>query len=1241
MQPSALADDLPEIDESQHTEVPFDAELPVVSGRESESLFVSGDSPEAFDEPAYLPVAVQNPEPPSSYLAGAYEAIDSSQVDQSSSAPVQQPRAVPEPSQFVPDPADTTTTTEGTTIITLAPTTPSEPSRSAPATFGDSANIIPDSQTFVGSASFVPSAERISFSTSSVPQSTGDASHSSAANQPQGEVPPHSSSVDLNQEASQLASGTASSNPGTADSAQPQGTQSHSENSLARQTENSTSQTQTRDFASGLSLREGQSNPETSQLRGRRASPPTAFGIIPKSAQHDSQLYSETEGAAYSQTAEISTAHNDQIIEELTSSSATSGLDHGLSNTQQASGNLSSPAVIDLISATQEQYRSFDPTPDQRIANSLPETAGLGAFTSSAWFDPISPFETQIYPHQRPGARQHSSLKNSDHPHSQPSRDRPSQRTQLSTITPRASSLPVVYSPIQSIESIPHPPVQSIEVDTTGGVEDPRQSWPSTPKSSLVMDPNQTPSHGEPTLLEKLNAVTTRSRRVRNSASVVTSNPARPSSAAKPTLPVDTLSSAAPLNAARLASPLLMVGDRARSPSAVPASEPLPIISQEEMNSVRRYETLLPQAQDDELEDTARKGSLVSGTASKVDPSVVDAEATTVHTLPIGMAGHQRDQYRNLVWYYHETISEFLQMEKPNPKVEGEAIKLLERARNVAMHPDLDNAETLTQYDVEPSQQADWDVQCSAKFRFLATLLKHVRGSDLHIALVCHPGRLMHLLRTFLEGTGHSSTAQESEDGKSSHYGSAPRVTLVSPDDEGSEADDPADIVIAMHSSISQQTPAVETLRKRGNQWSPFVTLIVPYTIEHLEFSISSILSEAAKTRALVSGIYQLRGNAGKLEEGQLTVPTAAELMAKYLRKDACDWPPPSIQVLEDLDSQTESEIEVPETNGVGVHPAAGVKRPLDTDNSTEHDISKRPRFASSAQDELEISQISDSVGDLSQTNALGDTANALAGPSDAIGKRLQQLLLEAESRVREGEQALANLQYRHEEQRTELVQTTAQRDAAIETAQASVQRMSEQPNLRSRVKDLEQELKEANERLLSHNVPAVAEFAALQIATADAVKEKEKAVKSLERLNSDNAYVRELYQESSSRAQQLAAQNTDLENALAVAQNRATGEQARLRQMGFDSYTRRLEKENQKMKDNLKDREAGIKFRDDEIAKLKEASRGRMGTRGTSVPRSPRLGSPMKMGGRSRQGSPVLGELRGRASLLHPLRNA
>jgi hypothetical protein len=87
---------------------------------------------------------------------------------------------------------------------------------------------------------------------------------------------------------------------------------------------------------------------------------------------------------------------------------------------------------------------------------------------------------------------------------------------------------------------------------------------------------------------------------------------------------------------------------------------------------------------------------------------------------------------------------------------------------------------------------------------------------------------------------------------------------------------------------------------------------------------------------------------------------------------------------------------------------------------------------------------------------------------------------------------------------------------------------------------------------------------------------------------------------------------------------------------MTLDARASNLARENKKLKAMLKEQADSLARKDKELSLMKEASRGRMGTRGSSVPRSPRMGSPLKTAAGSRQTSPSAGELRGRT---HPLR--
>jgi hypothetical protein len=133
-----------------------------------------------------------------------------------------------------------------------------------------------------------------------------------------------------------------------------------------------------------------------------------------------------------------------------------------------------------------------------------------------------------------------------------------------------------------------------------------------------------------------------------------------------------------------------------------------------------------------------------------------------------------------------------------------------------------------------------------------------------------------------------------------------------------------------------------------------------------------------------------------------------------------------------------------------------------------------------------------------------------------------------------------------------------------------------------------------------------------------------------------DLDYAQEMYQTSSSAAQHLGTANKDLEAALSHMRHLASGEQARAKQMTLDARAQILAKENKQMKATIREQTEALGRKDRELALLKEASRGRMSTRGSSQPRSPRVTSPLKNAAGSRQTSPSVSELRGK---MHPLR--
>ena len=1313
IQPAYLPpDDLLEIGESQPSQVNGDLqELP--DSCTASPLFVTDYS--AADDADQRSMNVALPPPPSSWREGAYEPFSASQVP-TSDPPV---ASQPEPSQYVPDPADTTGTTEDTTETSAVQTTPSQPTRSVPVNFGETPRPVVDSQSLPGSSSYIPSAEKSSTSRSDS-ATVESIDTSSARPQPNSEEAQQDSEEQYAQPGAERSqtrlssldvAATSDDQPGTLVVSSDQSLPiSEGRVEIENQVDGSAEKTNTRpstedpqpspkdsqpatnssthttgavDSPSALheqveSAREESGNPRTQPpspqesggaLEQQKESnltwnfsaldaPPQNTSnspIVPISAQPEPTIQSSSTESATEDTRqepqaselaqssarpEIADAQNigtnDRVeysgpaAVEASQGSTTEDEEPSGAVDLQLGGNL-----IDLTSSTRDPEVSlaFSITPPKRLVKSFDQSIlGQQYPGSSDYF----PFQTQLPRSETSNTillsfnlrTSHTEVLPQTSNHTDDSFDGLGQSRNDQAIQPSVE---------RSSSPLPNPPSQSIETGVFGESAPPRPEAPCTPIQPAKMDGSQPPPSSE-SLKARLKAMRARHRVSQESIpkSTPASQPAAPLQnqetqpshgvTATPAVPVINREAPTPIAALRLASPLLLARDGWRSPSAVPHLEPLPIITQEEMNTSARYETLLPQAQSHGNEDQ-RNGSLTStGTPSNLHNGQ-NSETADLHTIPIAIVGSQKDHYSSTVYYYRKAIQRFLKDDNPDAALVDELKDFVERMRRITMHLDLDNSETVTQYEVDATHQADWDVKCSAKFRFLKDLFLPLQDKDLTIAIVAQPGKIVNMLGTFLEGKDIPYRRLGTDPPKSLEEQGITKALLLDTTVDASEAE-PADLVIAMENLVRHDTPLVRALRRKGDPWAPFVSLIVPRTVEHIERCLSPELSEREVARTLVSGIYQFRNDAGRMEPGQQPTKEAAVALGRYLTQTdrSAPWPITALTLLEVSDSQEESDLYAESI----VSNRAGTKRSREPEDAVNTvDQSKRARTEpqrSTAQ--ADVTYVSDLLNDSTQSEEKSSAPTARE-------ERLSTLLMDAQQREAEHKQALDDLQYRHEDQRNKLLEVTGERDRAIMTAQTAVTRFAENQTsmtaLRAKRSELEAELKEAQERLLEHPIPERADFEALRVVAAQARADKEKIEAKLQRTEKDLEYVRGKYQSASSAGQELATQNTDLENQVAVLKNKAMGEQVKLRELYLDDVTKNLRNENKKLKAMMKDRETAIKFRDDEILRLKEASRGRMGTRNTSVPRTPRVGS--------RQSSPAAGELRN--TMLHPLRNA
>jgi hypothetical protein len=375
-----------------------------------------------------------------------------------------------------------------------------------------------------------------------------------------------------------------------------------------------------------------------------------------------------------------------------------------------------------------------------------------------------------------------------------------------------------------------------------------------------------------------------------------------------------------------------------RSPSAVPAALPIQAVTQEEMNTSGRYKTLVPQEKENPL---LRRQSTITGAAS----NEASKGGNFVHSVPIALLGHQRDSYSLMIQHHKDIIERFLSTNHHSEEVIVEIETLLERLRRVVVHPDLDNVETFTQYDVPPDAHAQWATHCSAKFHFLKHLIDELRDKEVAVAIICQSAQLLQILENFL--LGFKVTCYRADNGQTTKQdGCALTFKIMAHNEDANYGSLAAEAVICMDNSAEAGGSTLKLLQEPKNELV-MMTLAVPGTIEHVERCLSPDLTHQQKLRALVHGIFDLRYDSGKLEHGQLPSVETAKVIAGFVTgtPNEREWSVSPLSMLENLDSQTESDIELPHSSAAPTNE----KHPLDASDveMPASDTFKRPRLTS------------------------------------------------------------------------------------------------------------------------------------------------------------------------------------------------------------------------------------------------------------------------------------------------------
>jgi len=257
------------------------------------------------------------------------------------------------------------------------------------------------------------------------------------------------------------------------------------------------------------------------------------------------------------------------------------------------------------------------------------------------------------------------------------------------------------------------------------------------------------------------------------------------------------------------------------------------------------------------------------------------------------------------------------------------------------------------------------------------------------------------------------------------------------------------------------------------------------------------------------------------------------------------------------------------------------------------------------------------------------------------------------ENRCRDFESSIASIQpkyqealndrgqFEHEFNMSSLRQANLRKE--LENKEAELIKLREQKAT------LQAELTDARTALSSSSIPEIVEMGKLKEELVKEKSEKERLEKRLKNMQSDLEYMRNNYQNSSTLAAEHASENRALQTELDKLREKDKRDMVRIHEIQRSNEVKECLRRVQTLKDEKSELERELEKKQEE---LRAVMNGRRATRGTSVPRSPRMGTggtmspgPRSMGramqmgnigmamaggNGSRGNSPVPGELGG-----------
>lgn len=595
----------------------------------------------------------------------------------------------------------------------------------------------------------------------------------------------------------------------------------------------------------------------------------------------------------------------------------------------------------------------------------------------------------------------------------------------------------------------------------------------------------------------------------------------------------------------------------------------------------------------------------IGGPVEHVDQSLITNRSTTTTTKPLATTSPARQAldlyipielpatlsklYASIFDRQGESIEAFVNDKNTSRVIVKQIKDVIEQANDACFHSDAIGDGPLTQMELDSASQLAWDIQQSPKLAVLDSLLKEARHLEKHIVFVVKTGRIVTLLERFLRASQINYSCPEDHTAYSAP--TSLTVTILT-SDGGSHIVSRADLIIGLDKTFDINSPQVAHLRKQlNNDLCPTVTLLVPFTIEHLTRALRTSLKGDEYLRTLVSGAAHLRKQVGTSQFDPALSNDIGKQLASLLTGSrtvstgvsaATDIPFPNIDLspLRDFGSPSK---------------AVTSKRPLDDSLTEEQPTTKKTRFEEPlASNESPLPNSISRVAD-STARPVTETKTTSSFENITVSKELRLELANALAALANQEAAFSTLEAQFQQKQTDLLiaqQELAKVTSALATSETKrTGLVATLDETRQERNTLRRDLDIANKTLADSTLPDIAEYGATRTQAAK-VGPLETRLASLQR---DFDFTRQQYQNASDSASTLSNELDEIKAQNEALTAQASGNTIQLRQMFEAQNLRQANDETDMLRQQLTQRDRRIEHLEKDIEEMikKEEARG------------------------------------------------